>query len=61
VLLFIGASDDLSKEFGNTGKKIEEMSQKEIPKLNDAKVFNDLKMSKTDHPAKSLLEVREEK
>jgi hypothetical protein len=56
VILFIGASDDLSLEFGETGKKIEDLEKIDALKLDDDKLFDELRISKRDFPAAALID-----
>jgi len=53
-VLFIGAREDLKEEFGATGAKVEEMEKLEHYKINDDKLFMELRLNKAEIPTDPL-------
>jgi len=54
-LLLIGASDDLKSEFGNVGEYIEELEKIDAKKVTNESLWNELHLSKAEHPSQPLL------
>lgn len=53
-VILIGARQDLKEEFGATGAKVEEMEKMEHYKINDDKLFNELRLNKAEIPIDPL-------
>jgi hypothetical protein len=53
-LLFIGVSRDLKEDLGEEGRELEAAEQADAKSLSENKLFQELKMHRTDHPAQPL-------
>jgi len=54
-LILIGAAEDVVEELGKTGEEIEEFEKMDIKRLSDNKLFEELHMTKKEHPPEPLL------
>jgi len=54
-MVIIGESNNLVKEFGKTGKEIEEEERIEASHLNDVNLFEELRLDKAKFPVEPLL------
>jgi len=54
-LLFIGASDDLKAELGETGEFLEELEEVDAKKLTNEKLWKELHLKKAEHPGDAIL------
>jgi len=55
-MILIGASDDLPKEFGETGKYLEELEQIDARKIDDDKLWRELHLAKSTDLSLPLLQ-----
>jgi len=54
-LLFIGITEDITKELGEIGKELERMEKIDEKRLTDDKLFKELHMNKSEHPPEPLI------
>jgi len=54
-LILIGAAEDVVEELGKTGEEIEELEKMDAKRLSDDKLFQELHMTKKEHPPEPLL------
>jgi len=53
-VLIIGATDDIVKEFGKVGEKIESDEEKDMKHISKDSLFEELHLSKKEHPPKAF-------
>jgi len=54
-LLLVGSSENLVEEFGEVGEALEEMEKLDEKRLTDKTLFEELHMTKKEHPPQPLL------
>jgi hypothetical protein len=54
-LIIIGATEAITDELGKAGEELEELEKMEMKRLDDEKLFNELRMNKAEHPAEPLI------